>query len=104
MGGKYKKVYEDIAIMENKYGEKLMIVNNERLCVPKGLIEKVIKVHHRSHTSPEPLIETIKKCYYWPEMTMHITHFCEQCEGFRRYRPALRLQKRWSISEVTCSI
>ena len=83
----YRQVYNDVSIVQTLCDDRIMVLDNEKLCVPRGMIEKIINVHHRSHTSGDSLNSTIKKGYYWPDMTMHINHFCEKCEGCRVYKP-----------------
>ena len=86
---RYKSIYDEISLVQNKDGRYLMIYDGNKLVVPKGMRKKILNQLHKSHTSTDLFVETLKTMYYWPNMRAEVQSMVEDCEGCNEFRPSL---------------
>merc|ERR1712030_158083 len=87
---KYKDVYDEIGLMQNKEGKYIMIYDGNKIIVPRGMRKKILGQLHRSHTSTDLFVETLKTMYYWPHMRAEVQAMVDDCEACSEFRPSLQ--------------
>ena len=83
----YKKVYNDISLIEDNRGRFLMTVNGERMIIPKTKRRMLLNIAHVSHSGTENTTNTMKARYFWPSMSHdieHMTRSCKECRVFSK--------------------
>merc|ERR1712105_433614 len=78
---KYKDIYEEISLVQNNEGKYLMIYDGNKIVVPKGMRKKILSQLHKSHTSTDLFVDTLKTMYYWPHMRAEVQAMVEDCEA-----------------------
>ena len=87
---KYKDVYNEISLVQNKEGKYMMIYDGNKIIIPKGMRKKILSQLHRSHTSTDLFVETLKTMYYWPHMRAEVQAMVDDCEACSEFRPSLQ--------------
>ena len=67
-----------------------MVVDSNKIVIPKGMRRKILHQLHRSHSSTDLFLETLKSMYYWPNMRSEVESMVLSCEGCNQFRPSLR--------------
>ena len=86
---KYKSIYDEISLIQDRDGRYLMIYDGNKIVIPKGMRKKILNQLHKSHTSTDLFVETLKTMYYWPHMRAEVQSMVEDCEGCNEFRPSL---------------
>ena len=50
---RYKDIYSEISLIQNKEGKYMMIYDGNKIVVPKGMRKKILSQLHKSHTSTD---------------------------------------------------
>ena len=87
---KYKDVYDEISLIRDKDGRYMMTYDGNKIVVPKGMRKKILSQLHRSHTSTDLFVETLRTMYYWPHMRAEVQAMVDDCEGCNEFRPSLQ--------------
>ena len=87
---KYKDVYTELSLIQNKEGKYIMVYDGNKIVVPKGMRKKILSQLHKSHTSTDLFVETLRTMYYWPHMRAEVQAMVEDCEACNEFRPSLQ--------------
>ena len=74
-------VWHRLSMME----DNLIILDNDRIIVPKASHESILKLLHTLHCSIAKTLSTAQCHYYWPSMKNDITNLinsCKKCQHF----------------------
>ena len=52
--------------------------------------KKILSQLHKSHTSTDLFVETLRTMYYWPHMRAEVQAMVEDCEACNEFRPSLQ--------------
>uniref|UniRef100_A0A2A4J5K1 RNA-directed DNA polymerase n=1 Tax=Heliothis virescens TaxID=7102 RepID=A0A2A4J5K1_HELVI len=76
----YFRFREEITVDNN------LLFKNDRLIIPKSIRLSIIKQLHEGHLGCTKMKQTARKCYYWPNMDLHIEEFVKKCFVCQTYQ------------------
>ena len=65
-----------------------MLKDSQKIVIPKGAQDEILKELHRSHSGILKTYTTAVQLYYWPGMKNSIKQMIESCGSSQRYRPS----------------
>ena len=89
-GRRYKDVWNDIGMIVNSKGDKLMIMDGYRIIVPKTLRKFILGRLHQPHAGTTSMYETAIEHYFWIGLYNDIKNIAENCEICRICSPSKR--------------
>ena len=69
---------------EQTQGNELMLKDNQKIVVPRGAQDEILKELHRSHSGSLKTYTTAAQLYYWPGIKNSIKQMIESCGSSRR--------------------
>ena len=83
-----KKEYGSIWMNLSLHYTGLVVLNNERILVPKSQRNEIICELHRPHTGIDYSIRQGRRDYYWPHLEKDITRHVKECQECIKHLPS----------------
>ena len=77
-----RKEYADVLMNLSRHKNGLVVLNNERIIIPKSERERLVCEIHKPHAGINGSMRLARRDYYWPGMEKDITKHiatCDQC-------------------------
>ena len=84
----YKNIQNRLSIDRDEQGNEVMLKDSQKIVVPKGAQDEILKELHRSHSGILKTYTTATQLYYWPGMKNSIKQMIESCGSCQRDRPS----------------
>ena len=87
----YKNIQNRLPIDRDEQGNEVMLKDSQKIVVPKGAQDEILKELHRSHSGILKTYTTAVQLYHWPGMKNSIKQMIElrgSCGSCQRDRPS----------------
>ena len=75
----YKNIQSRFSIDRDEQGNEVMLKDSQKIVVPRGAQDEILKELHRSHSGILKTYTTSAQLYYWPCMKNSIKQMIESC-------------------------
>ena len=74
-----KNIHDRLSIDRDEQGNEVMLKDSQKIVVPRGAQDEILKELHRSHSGILKTYTTAAQLYYWPGMKISIKQMIESC-------------------------
>ncbi len=79
-------IWDTLSLMRTDKGD-LLLIDNDKILVPEGAREDLIRALHGAHSGADKMHHTAKSKYWWPDMKMNLRDHAENCLTCLKVKP-----------------
>ena len=84
----YVKIWDQLSILSNSQGARLLIIDNQQVVVPKKMRKKLLQRVHAHHKGVQLTKAFLERYYFWPDLNNQVKDLCNNCTTCEEFRPA----------------